>query len=134
MVIVTMADTNIRSLLQRLANCQLQVVVVAALNERYDVYSLEDVQHHAILVQNGHARNAALNKCLDDLDHRRIHMCVGQVLVRANMQVTQRLPQHLRLLDVDRNEFEDAILSQDADNHLALRLVVNVDEWDTSST
>ena len=48
------ADTNIRPLLQRLADCQLQVVIVATLNERYDVHSLEDVQDHAILVQNGH--------------------------------------------------------------------------------
>ena len=49
-----MADTNIRSFLQRLADCQLQIVVVATLNERYDVHSLEDVQDHAVLVQNGH--------------------------------------------------------------------------------
>lgn len=50
------------------------------------------------------------------------------------MQVTQRLPQHLRLLDVDRDELEDAILSQYADDHLALSLIVNVDEWNASST
>lgn len=53
-VMAVMADTNIRSPLQRIADCQLQIVVVAALNERYDIYSLEDVQHHAVFVQNRH--------------------------------------------------------------------------------
>jgi hypothetical protein len=50
------------------------------------------------------------------------------------VQVTQRLPQHLRLLDVDRDEFEDAILSKYAHDHLALGLIVNIDERDASST
>ena len=131
--LVVVADTNIRSLLQRLADCQLQIVIIAALNERYDIHSLEDVQDHAILVENRHTRDTALNKCLDDLNHRRIHVCVRQVLVGADVQITQRLTQHLRLLDVDGDELEDAILGQYADDHLALRLVVNVDEWDASS-
>jgi hypothetical protein len=54
MVLGVMADTNIRPLLQRLADCQLQIVIVATLNERYDIHSFEDVQDHAVLVQDGH--------------------------------------------------------------------------------
>ena len=61
-------------------------------------------------------------------------MCVGQILVRADVQVTQRLPQHLRLLDVDRDEFENAVLGQYTDDHFALGLIVNVDERNATST
>ena len=55
-------------------------------------------------------------------------------MIRADAQVSERLSKHLRLLDVDRDEFENAVLGQYTDDHFALGLIVNVDERNATST
>jgi hypothetical protein len=63
----------------------------------------------------------------------RVHVRRRQPLVRPHIHhVAQRLPQHLRLLDVDGDELEQPVLRDDADDHGAVRLVVDVDDGDAA--
>ena len=68
------------------------------------------------------------DKHVDDLDDWSPHPGGLKVLVRAEVELSQRLPQHLGFGDVDGNELQDPILRNDADNHGPLSLVVHIDQ------
>jgi hypothetical protein len=89
---------------------------------------------HTIAVQNRHAGDAATDKLVDDIEHGRVHSGRLKVLIRTQIEEAQRFPKQLRLRDVDRNEFQNAILGDDADHHGTLGLIVDIDQGDTART
>lgn len=60
---------------------------------------------HTITVENGYARNVAVDKLMNDLKYRCLHFCSLEILIGPEIENSQGLPQQLRLLDVDGNEF-----------------------------
>jgi hypothetical protein len=57
-----------------------------------------------------------------------------QVAVCAAVNVSQRFAQILRVFDVDGDEFKDAILRENTDDHSALCFIIDIDERDSTST
>lgn len=88
---------------------------------------------HTVAVQDGDVRYAVLNKQMYDVHDGSLHCGSLQVAIGAAVNVSQRLAQVLSVFDVDGDELEDAILSQDTDDHGALCFVINVDKRDTTS-
>lgn len=82
-------------------------------------------------VQNGHTRYALLNKHVDDVHDRCVHRCSREILVCTDIKLLQRLSQLLCLLDVHSDEFQYAVLSDDANDHGSTCLVIAVDNGDT---
>lgn len=80
------------------------------------------------LVDDGDAGYALLDEHVDDVHDGGVHVGRRQVVVGADLDLLERFPQHLRLLDVHGDELEEAVLGDDADDGGALRLVVDVDD------
>lgn len=122
----------LRALQQGLAHADGELLVGAALDQGNHVDGLEEVQDPAILIQDGHAGDARLHHHVDDVDDGCIHGGRLQVAVGAEADVRDTLLQELRLDDVDGDELQQPVLRDDADDHLATRLVVDVDEGDAA--
>lgn len=60
---------------------------------------------HTITVENRYARNVAVDQLMNDLKYRCLHFCRLEILIGPEIENSQGLPQQLRLLDVDGNEF-----------------------------
>ena len=84
-------------------------------------------------IQDWNARNVALHQRVNDIHDRRIHRGSGKIMVGSNVQVAQWFSEILRLPNIDGDEFEDSILRDDADDHVALSLIVGVNNRDTAS-
>lgn len=65
---------------------------------------------------------------MDDLHDRGVHGSRGQIFVGSHIDLLQGFLQIRRLLDVDGDELQDAVLRDDAHDHVSLRLVVDVDQ------
>lgn len=81
-----------------------------------------------IPIQDRNARNALPDKHMDDIHDRGIHGSRRQIFVRSHIDVFQGFLQILRLLDVDGDELQDAVLRDNAHDHVPLCLVIDVDE------
>ena len=84
---------------------------------------------HTVAVDNRYTGDRVVDKLMNDVEDRRLHLCGLQVLVRAQLEVLQRLSKELGIGDVDCNEFQDAVLSDYADDHSSLGLVVDINQW-----
>jgi hypothetical protein len=65
---------------------------------------------------------------MDDVHDRSIHRRSRKILVGADVQLPERFPQFLRLLDVDGDELEYTVLGNHADDHGPVCFVVAVDD------
>jgi len=66
------------------------------------------------------------DKLVNDLNDRSSHPCNFEILIRAEIEILQRLPQHTGFGDIDGNELQNPILRDDADNHCTLSLIIDV--------
>lgn len=69
---------------------------------------------------------------MNNINNRRIHRRRHDILIRAQLNLLQRPSQLLRLTDIDRHEFQDAVLRYDAEDERAAGLGVLRHEGDTS--
>ena len=79
-----------------------------------------------ITVEDGNGGDVAVDKLVNDIEDRRLHIGRFKVFVGAKLEVLQRLPEQLGLSDVDSNEFQDTVLCDHANNHGTSSLVVDV--------
>jgi hypothetical protein len=66
-----------------------------------------------------------------DIHDRGIHGRGCKILICAHIQLSERLAQFLRLLDVHRDKLQYAVLCDDTDDHSPVCFVVAVDDWYT---
>lgn len=85
-----------------------------------------------ITVENRHARNITVDKLMDDLKHRCLHLRCLEIFIGPKIKNSQGLPEQLRLLDVDGNKFENTVLRHDADDHGTFGLIVDINEGNTT--
>ena len=71
---------------------------------------------------------------MNDVHDGRVHVCCCEILIGTDVDILQRLAQHLSLLHIDGNELQDTILGDDADDHFTVGLIVYVDDWYAAST
>ena len=87
---------------------------------------------HTLLIDDGHAADVLLDQHVDDVHDRRVHVACRNVLVGADVHLAQGLAQLLRLLDVDGNKLQDAVLCDDRHDHGAFGFVVDIDHGDAA--
>ena len=91
------------------------------------VYIFLEIRH-TIAVEDWYTRNIVVHELMDDIKHGRLHLRRLQIFVATKLEMSQRFPKQLSLMNVDCNEFEDAVLSDNADNHGPSSLIVNIDQ------
>ena len=87
---------------------------------------------HTVCIENRDAGYATMNELVDDIYNRRLDACCLKICECTDVQVPQWFAQKPGLSDVDCDEFENAILREDADDHGSFCVVIDVDERKTT--
>lgn len=65
---------------------------------------------------------------MNDLKYRSLHLCCLEVLVGPKIKNSQGLPEQLRLMNIDGNKFQNAVLRHNADDHGTFGLIVDINK------
>lgn len=87
-----------------------------------------------IIVQNGYAAYRIFDKQVNDVHDGGIHTGRLETFQCWAVDFAKSFPKHLRLLDVDSNEFENTILCDNRYDHAAIGLIIDIDKRDTAGT
>jgi hypothetical protein len=63
---------------------------------------------------------------------RCVHLRRPKLAIGPNIELLERLPQLLRLPHIDGDKLQNPVLRDDAHDHGTMRLVVDIDEWDSA--
>ena len=91
------------------------------------IYSSLFRTRHTVIVHNRHTTDVPLDQQMDDIHNWGIHKTCRNVCIRAHIHFLQRLTQLLRILHIHSNDFYNAILRDNRNDHGTFRFVINVD-------
>lgn len=86
-----------------------------------------------IAIKNRHIGYAVFDQQMNNIHDWSVHSGRLQVTVGTTINIAQGFAQVLSVFNVDGNKFEDAILCEDADDHSALRLIIDIYKRNASS-
>lgn len=95
--------------------------------------SVAEMRKGTFRVYNRDTRYVVFDQHVNHVHNGSVHICRCHVLfLRDDSQLAQRFPQLARLAHINGDKLENAKLCQHRNNHFLLRLIIDINKWDSA--